>query len=158
MPAGDAFSAGQVDAIERAIDQARAESDLSFSVFVGAPEGDLREQGRRLLAALGEDADRSVVVAVDPAQRRLEILTGVHGRALPRRPRDSTGGDVDDVVVRRRRPCGRHRGRAAHAERARAASAHPALRPPGVARFRTPGGPLDPLKSRNRPQTPVGRP
>ena len=77
VPAGDAFSAGQVDAIERAIDQARAESDLDFSVFVGAPEGDLREQGRRLLAALGEDADRSVVVAVDPAQRRLEILTGV---------------------------------------------------------------------------------
>ncbi len=77
MPAGEAFSAGQVDAIERAIDHARAESDLNFSVFVGAPEGDLREQGRRLLAALGDDADRSVVVAVDPAQRRLEILTGV---------------------------------------------------------------------------------
>lgn len=77
VPAGDAFSAGQVDAIERAIDQARAESDLDFSVFVGSPEGDLREQGRRLLAALGEDADRSVVVAVDPTQRRLEILTGV---------------------------------------------------------------------------------
>ena len=77
MPAGDAFSAGQVDAIERAIDHARAESDLRFSVFVGAPEGDLREQGRRLLAALGDDADRSVVVVVDPAQRRLEILTGV---------------------------------------------------------------------------------
>lgn len=77
MPAGDAFSAGQVDAIERAIEHAHAESGLSFSVFVGAPEGDLREQGRRLLAALGDDADRSVVVAVDPAQRRLEILTGV---------------------------------------------------------------------------------
>jgi uncharacterized membrane protein YgcG len=77
VPAGEAFSAGQVDAIERALAQARAESDLHYSIFVGAPEGDLRDHGRRLLGALGDDADRSVVVAIDPAQRRLEILTGV---------------------------------------------------------------------------------
>ena len=76
MPAGDAFSGGQVASIERAIEHARAESDLQYSVFVGAPEGDLREQGRRLLAALGSAGDRSVVVLIDPAQRRLEILTG----------------------------------------------------------------------------------
>ncbi|MGB2839030.1 MAG: DUF5130 family protein [Actinomycetes bacterium] len=76
MPAGDAFSAGQVDAIERALAHAHAESDLEYSVFVGAPDGDLREQGRRLLGALGGDADRSVIVVVDPAHRRLEILTG----------------------------------------------------------------------------------
>jgi len=75
VPAGEAFSAGQVDAIERAIAQARTESDLSFSVFVGAPDGDLREQGRQLLGAV-DDADRSVVVVIDPAHRRLEILTG----------------------------------------------------------------------------------
>ena len=76
MPAGEAFSTGQVDAIERAIDHARAESDLEYSVFVGAPDGDLREQGRRLLGALGDAAPRSVLVVVDPAHRRLEILTG----------------------------------------------------------------------------------
>ena len=76
MPAGEAFSAGQVDAIERAITHAYTESDLRYSVFVGAPDGDLREQGRQLLGALGDDADRSVVVVIDPAHRRLEILTG----------------------------------------------------------------------------------
>ncbi len=76
MPAGDAFSAGQVEAIERAIAHAHAESDLDYSVFVGAPDGDLRNQGRHLLGALGDDADRSVVVVIDPAHRRLEILTG----------------------------------------------------------------------------------
>jgi uncharacterized membrane protein YgcG len=76
VPAGEAFSAGQVDAIERAIDHAHAESDLEYSVFVGAPDGDLREQGRRLLGALGDAADRSVLVVIDPAHRRLEILTG----------------------------------------------------------------------------------
>jgi uncharacterized membrane protein YgcG len=76
VPAGEAFSAGQVQAIERALDQAHSESELNYSVFVGAPEGDLREQGRRLLGALGEAADESVVVVIDPAKRRLEILTG----------------------------------------------------------------------------------
>jgi uncharacterized membrane protein YgcG len=76
VPAGDAFSAGQVQGIERAIEQAHEESGLNFSVFVGAPEGELREQGRRLLGALGADADRAVVVVVDPARRRLDILTG----------------------------------------------------------------------------------
>ncbi|MFL6071461.1 MAG: DUF5130 family protein [Actinomycetes bacterium] len=76
MPAGEAFSAGQVQSIERAINQAHTESGLNYSVFVGAPEGELREQGRKLLGALGEGADRAVVVVVDPAQRRLEILTG----------------------------------------------------------------------------------
>jgi uncharacterized membrane protein YgcG len=76
VPAGEAFSAGQVQAIKRAIEHARAESDLDYSVFVGDPDGDLREHGRRLLAALGDAADTSVVVAIDPAHRRLEILTG----------------------------------------------------------------------------------
>jgi uncharacterized membrane protein YgcG len=76
VPAGEAFSAGQVQSIERALDQAHSESGLDYSVFVGAPEGELREQGRKLLGALGEGADRAVVVVVDPAQRRLEILTG----------------------------------------------------------------------------------
>lgn len=76
VPAGEAFSGAQAAAIERALAQAHAESDLDYSVFVGAPDGDLREQGRRLLGALGDRADRSVVVLVDPAHRRLEILTG----------------------------------------------------------------------------------
>lgn len=76
MPAGDAFSAGQVDAIERALSHAHAESELDYSVFVGTADGDLREQGRQLLGALGSGAARSVIVVVDPAHRRLEILTG----------------------------------------------------------------------------------
>lgn len=77
MPAGEAFSAGQIEAIERAIGHAHTESGLDYSVFVGAPDGDLREQGRKLLGALGDDGDRSVLVVIDPARRRLEILTGV---------------------------------------------------------------------------------
>ncbi len=37
VPAGEAFSGAQAQAIERAIAQAHAESDLHYSVFVGAP-------------------------------------------------------------------------------------------------------------------------
>jgi len=76
VPAGEAFSGGQVQAIHRALDQAQAESGLTYSVFVGAVDGDLRDMGRRLMTALGPDAASSVVIAIDPAQRRLEILTG----------------------------------------------------------------------------------
>ena len=83
MPAGDAFSAGQAQAIERALRQAEQESGLTYSVYVGSPEEDLRTYGRRLLGALGVRASSAVVVLVDPAARRLEILTGNHSaRAL----------------------------------------------------------------------------
>lgn len=76
MPAGEAFSASQVDAIKRALDQAERECGLSFSVYVGDPGSDLREYGCTLLGALGEAGERAVVVLVDPSSRRLEILTG----------------------------------------------------------------------------------
>jgi len=75
VPAGEAFSASQVDAIERAIGHAHKESSLTYSVYVGAPDEDLREYGRRLLGALAAPAT-SVLVLIDPANRRLEILTG----------------------------------------------------------------------------------
>jgi uncharacterized membrane protein YgcG len=75
VPAGEAFSASQVDAIERALGHAHKESGLTFSVYVGAPDEDLREYGRRLLGALSAPA-ASVLVLIDPASRRLEILTG----------------------------------------------------------------------------------
>jgi len=77
VPAGEAFSASQVDAIERAIKQAQQESGIHYSVYVGAPDNDLREFGRQLLGALGKKADDSVLVVIDPASRRLEILTGI---------------------------------------------------------------------------------
>ena len=76
MPAGDAFSASQVKAIERALRQAEQESGLTYSVYVGSPDEDLRQYGRRLFGLMGERASAVVVVLVDPAARRLEILTG----------------------------------------------------------------------------------
>ena len=76
MPAGDAFSGAQVHAIERALRQAHEESSLTYSVYVGSPDQDLRDYGRQLLGAMGNGVDHSVLVLVDPGGRRLEIMTG----------------------------------------------------------------------------------
>ena len=76
MPAGDAFSARQQDDVVRAIRLARKQSQLPVSVYVGSLEGDARATAQKLHAALGDAAGTSVLVAVDPGARRLEIVTG----------------------------------------------------------------------------------
>jgi hypothetical protein len=75
VPAGDAFSQRQHDEIVRAIRLAEQESRLPVSVYVGALEGDSRPAALRLHGAL-PDAPSTVLVAVDPGSRRLEIVTG----------------------------------------------------------------------------------
>ncbi len=75
MPAGDAFSQRQRDDIMRAIRFAESEGDLAVSVYVGQLEGPARPRAERLHAAL-DDPERSVLVAVDPSGRQLEIVTG----------------------------------------------------------------------------------
>jgi uncharacterized membrane protein YgcG len=76
VPAGDAFSERQQDDIVRAMRLARKQSNLQVSVYVGTLEGDTRATARQLHAALGEAAPQTVLVAVDPGSRRLEIVTG----------------------------------------------------------------------------------
>jgi uncharacterized membrane protein YgcG len=80
VPAGEAFSERQQDDVVRAMRLARTQSDLSVSVYVGALEGDTRAMAKQLHAALGADAGRQVLVAVDPGARRLEIVTGAEVR------------------------------------------------------------------------------
>ena len=83
MPAGDGLSAGQRGRIEHAVGQAERASGLSYAVWVGSTDGDLRTHAERLHAATGADAPSTVLVAVDPGQRKLEIVTGsVAHRAL----------------------------------------------------------------------------
>lgn len=80
MPAGEAFTARQQDDVVRAIRLARQQSRLDVSVYVGALEGDSRAAALRLHGALGEAAPQSVLVAVDPASRRVEVVTGTVAR------------------------------------------------------------------------------
>ena len=76
MPAGEAFSEGQRERIERSIRAAEDVSGLHFNVFVGAISGDVRAHARTMLAATGAQAATTVLVAIDPAARRLEVVTG----------------------------------------------------------------------------------
>ena len=76
MPAGDAFTDRQQDDVARSIRIAAAQATLPVSVYVGALEGDSRTTANALHAALGPDATRAVLVAVDPGSRRIEIVTG----------------------------------------------------------------------------------
>lgn len=75
MPAGDALNADQRARIERAVDTADRATGLSFVVRVGALEGG-RAQAEAMLAARGATAHDTVLVAVDPLARALEIVTG----------------------------------------------------------------------------------
>lgn len=80
MPVGDAFSPRQQDDVVRAIRLARKQSQLPVSVYVGTLEGDTRAMALQLHRALGTDAAASVLVAVDPGARRVEIVTGAEVR------------------------------------------------------------------------------
>ncbi|MEU4197275.1 DUF5130 family protein [Kribbella sp. NPDC026611] len=75
MPAGDAFSPDQLYDIERAVRHAEEISGLHFSVYVGGADEETRPFAIELLNEL-DDPDRTVLVYVDPAGRRLEIVTG----------------------------------------------------------------------------------
>jgi uncharacterized membrane protein YgcG len=76
VPAGDAFSARQRDDIDRAIRLGEKQGQMRIAVYVGALEGESRDAARRLHAALGDEAAGAVLVAVDPAARAVEIVTG----------------------------------------------------------------------------------
>jgi uncharacterized membrane protein YgcG len=80
VPAGDAFSERQQEDVVRAIRLARQQSALPVSVYVGTLDGDSRAMAQKLHGALGDDASQSVLVAVDPGARRLEIVTGPEAR------------------------------------------------------------------------------
>ncbi len=79
MPAGDAFTPDQLYDIEKAARQAEEVSGLHFSVYVGGADSETRPFALELLNEL-DDPDHSVLVYVDPAGRRLEIVTGAVAR------------------------------------------------------------------------------
>jgi hypothetical protein len=73
--AGDAFSDAQRAELERVVTNADTLTGLSFLLHVGRIDGG-RAGAERLLAGCGDQAQRTVLVAVDPASRGLHIVTG----------------------------------------------------------------------------------
>lgn len=79
------FRPRQLQRLDEALRAADAESGLTFSVYVGDLGGASRSQAERLHGQLA-DPDDSVLLAVSPNQRILEIVTGDHARVkLPDR-------------------------------------------------------------------------
>ncbi len=76
MPVGDAFTQRQADQIRQALANARAETGLLFSVFIGPAEGEVRDHALQLHASLGDDAAIAVLTLIEPEARRVEIVTG----------------------------------------------------------------------------------
>jgi uncharacterized membrane protein YgcG len=72
----EAFSQREVSEMARAADAAGERCGLKFSVFVGQADGSSATYAQRLLAGLGADARRGVLILVDPQGRRVEIVTG----------------------------------------------------------------------------------
>lgn len=76
MPSGEPFTNDQYRDIERVIEVANSETALSFSVFVGNIDGDIRDAAESQHAAFGAQASETVLVVVSPGDRLLEIVTG----------------------------------------------------------------------------------
>ncbi|WP_035861091.1 DUF5130 family protein [Cryptosporangium arvum] len=69
------FSSRQLFRIDEALTAADRETGLTFSVYVGGLEEPLRGSAETMLDALPAPED-SVLLAVSPNQRALEIVTG----------------------------------------------------------------------------------
>ncbi|GGM18410.1 MULTISPECIES: DUF5130 family protein [Micromonospora] len=73
------FSTRQLLRIDEALRLADQGTGLVFSVYVGALDEPVREHAQRLHRQLA-DPDESVLIAVSPNQRQLEVVTGRQAR------------------------------------------------------------------------------
>lgn len=73
------FSVRQLRRLDEALRVADQSTGLTFSAYVGDLDEPVREHAEKLHAQL-PDPDRSVLLAVSPNQRVLEIVTGAEAR------------------------------------------------------------------------------
>lgn len=80
MPSGEAFTDRQQASIERVRAEVLERNGLNVSIYVGSLGQSSRARAESLHAGLGAAARDSVLVAVDPGAKRLEIVTGPGAR------------------------------------------------------------------------------
>ena len=73
------FSTRQLLRLDEALRISDQQTGLTFSVYIGELETPTREFAERLHKQI-QTADRAVLIAVSPNQRRLEIVTGNEAR------------------------------------------------------------------------------
>ena len=80
------FNSVQLSRLDEALTLSARTTGLGFSVYLGDLGDDSRETAEGLHAQYGANAASAVLVAVSPAQRRVEIVTGAESvRRLPDR-------------------------------------------------------------------------
>jgi len=80
VPPGDGLTAAARDRLAGAVERADAATGLSFLVRVGALDGG--RPAAEALVATAPDPASTVLVAVDPLSRSLEIVTGTRAAAV----------------------------------------------------------------------------
>jgi uncharacterized membrane protein YgcG len=75
LPTGP-FSPAQLARMDEALTLASRETGLDFSVYLGGLGADSRGAAEQLHASIGEKAANSVLIAVSPGERVIEIVTG----------------------------------------------------------------------------------
>jgi uncharacterized membrane protein YgcG len=70
------FSPAQLARLDEALTLASRETGLDFSVYLGELGADSRATAERLHTSIGENAANSVLIAVSPGERVIEIVTG----------------------------------------------------------------------------------
>ncbi|GAA4780299.1 DUF5130 family protein [Actinomycetospora chlora] len=70
------FTSSQLSRLDEALTLACRETGLLFTLYVGALGIRSRERAEELHASLGDRAAESVVVAVSPGERVVEVVTG----------------------------------------------------------------------------------
>ena len=75
------FTARQLSRIDEALTLSSRESGLTFSVYVGNLDEPTRDTANRLFSELAATASAPILVAVSPAQRIVQIVTGADAAA-----------------------------------------------------------------------------
>lgn len=83
------FQQAQLSRIDEALTLASRETGLLFSVYVGDLGQDSRATAEALFAKLGASSSVPVLIALSPADRKLEIITG--GESARRIPNRAAG-------------------------------------------------------------------
>lgn len=80
------FTSTQLARLDQALALASRDTGLHFSIYIGKLGADSRAEAERLFRSIGEHAHESVLIAVSPGERVVELVTGeTAGVRLPQR-------------------------------------------------------------------------
>lgn len=80
------FSSSRLSQLDEALTLASRETGLDFSIYVGDLGADSRATAESLHSAIGDRSRESVLIALSPEQRVVELVTGAEaGRRIPDR-------------------------------------------------------------------------